>query len=242
MEILWPSKTSTLNRQWMECHQRVNGWRRWLARLEETPLAEKEECPYTDTVSVAHLLGTFDADVEWAIRGKAVFYGAGFDTSPDRVVSPTYQDVPGIYLHAIAYDNLVWLKGNYKRAERSARTWTAVVDVGLLLILVFLWVGSGYVRWRKPLKDWLSLEEGKYSPQEFVDRVGLTILLLVGLVSLIASGALVSDGAVLCAVLTGYCVLKVIWKDGMFLLALASDRASGPSGTEVRTVPAEGAV
>ena len=224
MEILWPSGTTTLNRKWMTCDRSESAKARVFARLRHDPLEVKEICPYTNTVSVAHLLGTFDPDVEQAIRGKAVFYGAAFDASGDRVASPTYHDLPGVYLHAMAYDNLVWLDGHYLVVDRplfqAPISWAAVVDVGVLMALVVFWVGASNVPWPGRLEGWFDPEEPGYSPQGFVVRVVLTIVLLLMVVGLITRGILYSDGTVLLTVVAGYVVYKAIWKDGLALAAI----------------------
>jgi hypothetical protein len=224
MEILWPSRTSVLNRKWMKCGpEQPDARRRLLTRLRHGPLEVKEECAYTNTISVAHLLGTFDPQVEQVIRGKAVFYGASFVAAGDRVVSPTYQDLPGVYLHAMAYDNLVSFGEAYKRADRPAWAWpswrSAIADVGLLAALVMLWVGAGHASWAQPLEAWVTPRESRGSPKAFIDPVAWTILLVAGVGALIGSGVL-SEAAVLWTVVAGYWAYKVvIRKDGLFLVA-----------------------
>ena len=225
MEILWPSKTPELNRKWMKCDRQGDPWTRLLARIKrDHPLELKEDCPYTATLSVAHLLGTFDPDVERAIRNKAVFYGAGFDAATDRVISPTYHDLPGVYLHAMAYDNLVSLGKDYKRADRLAwprPTWRgAMADIGLLVALIVLWVLAGDASRPRPLVDRSAPDEAAQAPKAFVDRLTLTILLGAGALALIRSGKLASEGAVLLTLLVGYWAYKVLLKkDGLFLIA-----------------------
>src|SRR5207245_3012880 len=74
----------------------------------------------TQTITVAHLLGSSgDADVARVLKNGAVFYGAAFNLTGDRVVSPVFEEMPGVYLHAMAYDNLVTFRNEYKRAERE---------------------------------------------------------------------------------------------------------------------------
>ena len=71
---------------------------------------------------MAHLLGSSDdADVRAAIETRTVFYGAGFQMTGDRVISPGYEELPGVYLHAMAYDNLRTFGREYKR--RIVRWW-----------------------------------------------------------------------------------------------------------------------
>jgi hypothetical protein len=91
-----------------------------VAVLRHQPMADKLRCPYTRTISVGHLLGsTGDPDVQDALAGRAVFYGAAFQLTGDRVLSPVFDELPGVYLHAMAYDNLVTFGHNYKRAHRE---------------------------------------------------------------------------------------------------------------------------
>ena len=114
MEIIWANRHSPAN-DWMECGRPGHAWA--LGRvLRHGPHEAKRECPPNDTVSVGHVLGSYDPDLERLIRGRAVFYGAAFDTASDRVATPVYQDLPGVYLHAMAYDNLVSFGHHYKRA------------------------------------------------------------------------------------------------------------------------------
>jgi hypothetical protein len=121
MEIIWGNGVAPLNEQWMAGCARSGSWLSHLASLvAENPLTSiKLRCPYTRTITVGHLLGTStDKDVAEAIKGSAVFYGAAFHLTGDRVASPVFEELPGVYLHAMAYDNLVTLGDDYKRAER----------------------------------------------------------------------------------------------------------------------------
>src|ERR1700730_4524243 len=209
---------------WMKCGpEQPDVRRRLLTRLRHGPLEVKEECAYTNTISVAHPLRTFDPQVEQVIRGKAVFYGASFLAAGDRVVSPTYQDLPGVYLHAMAYDNLVSFGEAYKRAGRPAGagpSWrSSVADVGLLVALVMLWVGAGHASWAQPLEAWVTPREARDSPKTSIDPVAWTILLVAGVGAVIGGGVL-SEAAVLWTVVAGYWAYKVvIRKDGLFLVA-----------------------
>jgi hypothetical protein len=54
----------------------------------------------------------------------------------DRVASPVYDDLPGVYLHAMAYDNLRSYGPDYKRAEQHPAS--RVANVILLVFTVFL--------------------------------------------------------------------------------------------------------
>lgn len=119
MEIIWGNGVAPLNRKWMRCES--HGTLAYLIRVfRQNPMAAKLRCPYTRTISVVQLLtSTGDPDVQDALEGQAVFYGAAFQLTGDRVASPVYEELPGVYLHAMAYDNLVTFGRDYKRARRE---------------------------------------------------------------------------------------------------------------------------
>jgi CHASE2 domain-containing sensor protein len=217
MEIIWPSGTSASNEKWMKpcTRQSEPGWwaamKAGLARLMHDPLEEKEMCPYTTTVSVAHLLGSFDPLVDKAIRGRAVFYGAAFEGAGDRARSPVYRDLPGVYLHAMAYDNLVSFGPRYKKADRG-RLWPLAVSLPLLVV-AGIWIVECTVgkvgRKEKPEK-----------PREWLPRalahVGMEMMVL-----LIAGIAIVLGfRAGLLFTVPGYLLYRVImYRDWLGLLA-----------------------
>src|SRR5262249_32739977 len=118
---------------------------RWVSNISDSirhgPLQGRLHCPYSRTISAVHLLRTLaspDRDVEEALRGKMVFYGAGFQMAGDIVVSPVYHALPAVYLHAMAYDNLRTLRTNYKREEQGTRS--MVANCLLLLFIVTILV------------------------------------------------------------------------------------------------------
>jgi hypothetical protein len=150
MEIIWGNGVAPLNQKWMKGCERSGHWF-WnlVSVFTENPLKSvKLQCPYTRTISVGHLLGsTNDTDVVKALEDKVVFYGAAFHLTGDRVASPVFEELPGVYLHAMAYDNLRTLGPDYKRADRQLLIpslvgrymrvpLTGVVDVLLLLVTV----------------------------------------------------------------------------------------------------------
>lgn len=138
MEIIWGNRVSELNQSWMDCtgegtlvHLRQ--------MLKENPLASKRKCPHTNTISVLHLLGRFDQKLKNEfVKGNTVFYGGSFEMAGDRVISPVFDDLPGVYLHAMAYDNLLTFKKDYKRAEQHGLSLSRVVNGLLLLFTIVL--------------------------------------------------------------------------------------------------------
>jgi CHASE2 domain-containing sensor protein len=137
MEIIWGNLASDLNERWMHCTSE-SALRHLVNILRENPLAAKRTCPHTNTISVLHLLGPHNPGVQKAVANKAIFYGGNFQMVGDRVISPVYDDLPGVYLHAMAYDNLVTFKAAYKRADHHGLSLSSVVNGLLLLFTVVL--------------------------------------------------------------------------------------------------------
>jgi len=133
LEIIWGKGVAPLNRKWMKCKEPSLGAGIG-AMLKEGPLALRIACPYTRTITVGHLLNfSNDDDIKTALGGRTVLYGAGFRLTGDQVDSPVYAQLPGVYLHAMAYDNLVTFGKSYKRARRTGLT-AKITDAVLLLI------------------------------------------------------------------------------------------------------------
>lgn len=138
MEIIWGNRASALNESWMDCTS--DGTFVHLRQmLKENPLASKRKCPHTNTISVLHLLGHFDQKLkDQVVKGNTVFYGGSFEMAGDRVISPVFDDLPGVYLHAMAYDNLLTFRKDFKRAEQHGLSLSRVVNGLLLLFTIVL--------------------------------------------------------------------------------------------------------
>jgi len=138
MEIIWGNRVSTLNESWMDCTS-AGAFVDLRQMLKENPLASKRLCPHTNTISVLHLLGHFDQGLkDSVVKGNTVFYGGSFAMAGDRVVSPVFEDLPGVYLHAMAFDNLLTFGKDFKRAEQHGLSLSRVVNGLLLLFTIVL--------------------------------------------------------------------------------------------------------
>ena len=101
-----------------------------------------QPCPYTRTLYANQLRDPSVADV---LRGKHVLLGAHIRGIPDLVSSPVQGLLPGVYVHAMALDNLLTQGSGYWRAAPDG--WLGVnlsdwLEIALLLLagLVALWI------------------------------------------------------------------------------------------------------
>lgn len=94
-------------------------------------------CPYSTTYSVSQLNEMPDELLKQALKDKFVLIGAVIPGYNDIVESPVHGSIPGVYLHAMAVDNLLVYGSNYKKS----RGWDWPVSFELLkagLISVFV--------------------------------------------------------------------------------------------------------
>ncbi|MGI4858190.1 MAG: CHASE2 domain-containing protein, partial [Janthinobacterium lividum] len=94
----------------------LNGWK---VSRQMRP-AEKPLCVHHDTFRVADLRGPSEADdkmLTTLIDGRIVMYGSALLAAGDYVNSPLEGDIPGVYLHAMALDNLITYGSNWKRLQ-----------------------------------------------------------------------------------------------------------------------------
>ncbi len=130
MELVWPIGSHPQNN--FMCEPRPSIGRLVADIYKHGPHVAKRTCPYTRTLRIHHLLHTSgDKDVNTSLTGKTIFYGAAFALGSDVVKSPVFIDLPGVYLHATAYDNLVTYDGLVKRRAEGFLRW---LTIGLLLL------------------------------------------------------------------------------------------------------------
>jgi hypothetical protein len=108
----------------------------------------RENCPATPTVPVRQLLEpTEEADIaiEGMVEGGVVFYGAFYHGAADAMNTPLHNDLPAVYLHAAALDNLVTLG---PEAVRHRDRLVPLLGVSLPDFLMLVLVGA-FLAWRR---------------------------------------------------------------------------------------------
>lgn len=76
-------------------------------------------CPYSHVLTMSELLNAAPEDEERLQRmlhGRYVMIGAAISGYNDVILSPVHEMIPGVFMHAMALDNLLTYGKNYKRA------------------------------------------------------------------------------------------------------------------------------
>ncbi|HEX9173315.1 MAG TPA: CHASE2 domain-containing protein [Telluria sp.] len=79
---------------------------------------EQPVCVYHETIRAGQLTSTTaeeDARLRQLIEGKVLMIGTALADSGDLVLSPIHGRIPGVYLHAMALDNLLTQGADYAR-------------------------------------------------------------------------------------------------------------------------------
>jgi len=98
-------------------------------------------------------------EVKQALAGRIVLIGPAWDTAPDMVVTPFHGRIPGVFVHAMALDNLISFGTHYPRAEtrhgdlRHMETWLSALIVGLTIGLT----RAARALWPGAIGDWRQL-------------------------------------------------------------------------------------
>jgi hypothetical protein len=75
-----------------------------------------QKCPYIPSFDVVEILsGDTDPHAALMIKDRIVFYGADIIGAADSVETPTHGRLPAVFVHAMALDNLMSMRGEYYR-------------------------------------------------------------------------------------------------------------------------------
>ena len=86
----------------------------------------KPLCVFHETIRAGQLMSTTpeqDARLRQLIEGKVVLVGTALSDFSDVVLSPLHGRIPGVYLHAMALDNLMVFGDDYARAMHLSLDW-----------------------------------------------------------------------------------------------------------------------
>lgn len=137
LEVVWGTTSAPVNEKSVYC------------AFERAPLdvvrarmfageSIKSECPYPATLLAGDLLKhSADSDVAGMLSDKVVFYGAYIQGASDLIDPPTHQAMAGVYLHPMAYDNLLTFGAEYvRRAEPGGTRYVAARATEIIMLFM----------------------------------------------------------------------------------------------------------
>jgi hypothetical protein len=121
MELVWGTRTAPSNLKWMSregapCDPGYGLVKRIYLAFFDTG-AVKSPCPYNAEIPVLSLMAGGDDDIPKLVEDRVVFYGGNLQGAQDKVYTPVNGLLPGVFVHAMALDNLITYQG---RAEQNA--------------------------------------------------------------------------------------------------------------------------
>ncbi len=210
MELVWGTQTAPENLKWMHplgadgkpgsCAVELGLLQRWYLAFFDTS-AVKSPCPYNAQIPVEALLsGAEDADVTRMATDRVVFYGGALQGAQDRWYTPVNGLIPGVFVHAMAMDNLITFKG---RPEQNAVAFRgSVVDGNLVQVIAVLpvIVILAWIHWRS-LRRKREARERSVTFEYFLDKtvekiwhyLAFALGLGMGLVLTLAAGLSVAN-------------------------------------------------
>ncbi|MFN8642507.1 MAG: CHASE2 domain-containing protein [Candidatus Binatia bacterium] len=130
------------NDRWLDCRRRPPfPW--WIVQDRGSDF--RENCPSTPAIPARILLDPSeedDAAIEELIKGGVVFYGAYFHGAADAMNTPLHNDLPAVFLHASALDNLITLG---PRALSHSEPTVPVLDVSLPDFVLLVLIGAFFI-------------------------------------------------------------------------------------------------
>lgn len=149
MAVVWGSHTSRQNEELfsnfrLPCKS-AGFWRQVSQMLVEilksTPeRGLKYDCTFTDTVLISMLnssSGDSEDPLEYYIKDRYVFIGAAIDLNNDYIINSVNGKIPGVYLLAMAFDNLVnYGPGYFRDLDNAYKTIGAIA--ALFVVNFFL--------------------------------------------------------------------------------------------------------
>ncbi|MDX2169770.1 MAG: CHASE2 domain-containing protein [Deltaproteobacteria bacterium] len=162
------------NDQWLDCRRRPPfPW--WIVQDRGSDF--RENCPAAPAIPVRILLEPSeeqDATIESILDGSVVFYGAFFHGAADAMHTPLHNDLPAVFLHAAAFDNLVTLGPQALAHSEPTVPW---LDVSLPDFVMLVVIGAVFVARRNSPR----VESGwQHLLRRVRSRVGRMLLIAFG--------------------------------------------------------------
>jgi len=144
------------NDRWLNCRRRPPfPW--WI--FQDRGSDFRESCPSTPTIPARILLEPTEAEdaaIEDLLAGGVVFYGAYFHGAADAMNTPLHNELPAVFLHSVALDNLITL--GPKALSHSAPT-VPLLGVSLPDCVLLALIGAFFVL-RRTSRRFASVWEG----------------------------------------------------------------------------------
>ena len=137
MQIVWGAVPPPRQGEWIACNPpppnaRTAAWRRLFGGQDSV----QTNCFYAPTLIVDHLFTqSSDARIKELVENRVVFYGASLLGIDDFVYPPTHTRLPGVFMHAMALDNLWTFAGAYMRQPEPGSQlagWRSFLEVLVL--------------------------------------------------------------------------------------------------------------
>lgn len=129
--------------------QMLFGFSKGLVSYEEARPADAKcgyhSIIYADDMAYIDKLGTPEQKerLDEALRNKIIIYGLSLEGLHDNVDSPVHGQLPGVFLHAMALDNMMYYGADYIRGSDdkirwiSQSVWVAMVVIFSILLMYF---------------------------------------------------------------------------------------------------------
>ncbi len=163
------------------------------------PERARATCAYHATLYANELIAVLKrgtpeqrARLRRAVEGRIVLYGLALEGLHDTVPTPVHGRLPGVYLHAMALDNLISLGHGYIRATDDFIEWLSMA-LWAVLALAFAWGACrleghsvpaapeapppGAGRWR--VAGWRLLTSARRHPRTAMFVAGTLVILIV---------------------------------------------------------------
>ncbi|BAN26893.1 CHASE2 domain-containing protein [Caballeronia insecticola] len=115
-------------------------------------------CVFHRTIHASELYDMTTGELKEAFGDKVVMIGTSLRYSNDIVVSPLHDRIPGVFLHAMALDNLLTSRGRYQEhweppSRPSDKRWLPFAGLCLMGLLPIVLVRAGKELVERQLKE-----------------------------------------------------------------------------------------